>query len=379
MPLSARTAAAGRRWLRRSAAAALVAGLASAVVWTLDAFTTFERHDYSLPIEPWTPKHEALRAAVTQTVEALANGVGARNLTRYPDGLAKAERYVADRFEAMGLAPERQLVANPDGPSSNVLVRFPPPAANATAGAEAGPPWIVVGAHYDTYRDSPGADDNATGVAALFALAERLRAGVPGRKAGVLLAALTNEEPPYFQTPAMGSYALAASLRAAETPVALMISFDSLGYFALAPRTQTYPSPFHLAFADVADFLAVVGDLRSRTEVGRMLSSLRARTNVPLGALALPPNWEGAGESDQWSFWQHGFRGFAVTDTALYRSPYYHARGDRPETLDYPRFVRIIDALVDAVTDLSREPPGPRLAASASVSPASPRGDGGSP
>ncbi len=50
--------------------------------------------------------------------------------------------------------------------------------------------WVMVCAHYDAVPDSPGADDNASGVAVMLELARQL-----GPRKGLQLVAFTLEEP----------------------------------------------------------------------------------------------------------------------------------------------------------------------------------------
>ena len=83
------------------------------------------------------------------------------------------------------------------------------------------------------------------------------------------------------------------------------------------------------------------------------MSSRRHATIASEGG-ALPEDIPGIGWSDQWSFWRFGYDALMVTDTALFRNPHYHGRGDLPDTLDYERLARTTEGLMAVVRDLAR-------------------------
>jgi Zn-dependent M28 family amino/carboxypeptidase len=85
---------------------------------------------------------------------------------------------------------------------------------------------LLIGAHYDTVRGSPGADDNASGVAGLLELSRAFADLEPAR--GVRFVAFTNEEPPFFFTRQQGSVVHASAARARGERIVLMISLEML-------------------------------------------------------------------------------------------------------------------------------------------------------
>jgi Zn-dependent M28 family amino/carboxypeptidase len=115
---------------------------------------------------------------------------------------------------------------------------------------------VVVGAHYDSARTSPGANDNGSGTVSLLALAHARASHPLGRTVRYVF--FVNEEPPYFFTRDMGSRRYVASLAAAETIVA-MLALETIGSFFDAPGSQRYPFPLNLAYPDRGDFIAIVG------------------------------------------------------------------------------------------------------------------------
>ncbi len=121
---------------------------------------------------------------------------------------------------------------------------------------------MIIGAHHDSCFITPGADDNASGVAALLELVH-LTSELNYRH-DQLFVSFSTEEPPYFGTPDMGSYRLAKQLVAEGEGVALMVSLDMVGYFSDEEGSQ--PSPFagmSWLYGDCGDFIAVTGDMGS--------------------------------------------------------------------------------------------------------------------
>ena len=127
----------------------------------------------------------------------------------------------------------------------------------------------MVGAHYDSVRGSPGANDNGSGAAAVLELARLLRDldGTSGKRIRFVL--FVNEEPPYFRTEAMGSLNYARALAQRREQVVAMYSLETIGFYSSEPGSQAYPAPFGLIFPDRGDFVAFVRLLRSRPPCGR--------------------------------------------------------------------------------------------------------------
>ena len=211
--------------------------------------------------------------------------------------------------------------------------------------------YVVVGAHYDTVPGSPGADDNASGVAALIELGGLLgRDGLPIR-----FVAFANEEPPHFMGPDMGSWSWARRAKERGETVRAMFSLEMLGYYSDAPGSQRYPPPLGFFFPDRADFIAFVGDLGARKLVRTAIASFRRNVKFPSEGLAAPSFIPGVSWSDHWSFRDHGFPAIMVTDTAFYRYAHYHLPSDTAEKLDYERLARVTLGLAGVLRELATE------------------------
>jgi len=280
---------------------------------------------------------EALAKTLELHVRRLAGYIGERNLAR-PDALGRAGLYIEQCLTASGLETRREDFEVPLGPTRNVV---------AETEAPGGRPFLLVGAHYDTAPGTPGADDNASGVAVLLEVAARLGSG-ERPKVPVRLAAFACEEPPHFGTPEMGSFVHARGMRSRGERLLGMLSLEMLGCYDSRPGSQSYPPLLSRFYPATGDFLALVSNLGSRDFMRSMARALDSR-GVTLETAALPRWVPGVGLSDQASFWKHGYPAAMLTDTAMYRNPRYHGADDTPETLDYPRMAALVEALSAAL------------------------------
>lgn len=201
-------------------------------------------------------------------------------------------------------------------------------------------PPILIGAHYDAVPGTPGADDNATGVAALLELA-RIFAAEPINYP-LQLVAFDMEE-----YGLKGSSAYAAKLQQQQQPLRLMISLEMLGYCDSTPGSQRYPSPLERIYPNTGDFIALIGNLPTIPDLLRLSGSMRKHGTAcqwlpaPNRGLIVPQTrW-----SDHSPFWDRGYRAMMLTDTAMLRNPHYHKESDRIETLDLDFFTGVCNSL----------------------------------
>lgn len=286
-------------------------------------------------------------------VEHLAGTIGPRNLGR-PDSYEAARLYVTRQLEAAGLNVQSAAFACGGHELVNVV--------GTLAGASER--VVVIGAHYDSCGQTPGADDNASAVAALIEMA-RLLTSQPRRPRSTLqFVAFANEEPPYFRTRQMGSLIYARQLRrqtdAGKLEVRGMLCLEMLGYFRTERGSQPYPPELPAFVRRVlpsrGNFIALVGDPASAAWTYGLRRRMGTRQpgplpRVPVYALAIPEAWTGGAHllSDHWSFRQCGFPAVMATDTAFVRNPHYHEPSDLPDTLDYDRLARTTLRLAKAV------------------------------
>ena len=210
---------------------------------------------------------------------------------------------------------------------------------------------VVVGAHYDTAVGTPGADDNATGVAALVCLANAFVGTEPART--IRFVGFTNEEPPHFQGPDMGSYVYAKRCKEMKEKIVAMLSLESLGYFSDEKGSQKYPPLLSARYPDTGNFAAVVGNLKSKGLVDQVAARLKADARVPVEKLSFLADLPGVGWSDHWSFWEFGYEAVMITDTAPYRNRHYHEPTDLPDTLDFDRLQKVTAGVRDVIAELA--------------------------
>lgn len=268
------------------------------------------------------------------------------NVVHY-DALETAARYIEAELESYGFATIADVYEADGRRVRNIEVVIEP------ADGCRGNPTYVVGAHYDSDEDSPGANDNASGVAALLEIARLLgpRAALSHR---LRLVFYVNEEQPYAKSPLMGSWRHARSLAEAGEPVAGMIALETLGYFSDEPGTQAFPFPFNLIYPDVGDFVAFVGLPGSRRFLQRLVRAFRVHAPLPSIGGIVPGFIETADFSDHWSYGQFGFPAVMLTDTAPFRNPYYHQPDDLPESVDYDSLARITLGIEQVLRHLAR-------------------------
>ncbi|MFT3867388.1 MAG: M20/M25/M40 family metallo-hydrolase [Nibricoccus sp.] len=272
----------------------------------------------------------------------MAETIGPRSLYR-PEVLQKAADFVAQRFESAGWTVKRLEYHVGLKRCENLEVE--------KRGTKFPEEIVVVGAHYDTVSFTPGADDNASGVAAMLALAERFASASPERT--LRFVAFTNEEPIYFQTDAMGSRVYARHCKERGDKVVAMLALETMGYFTDAKKTQHYPFPLSLFYPSTGNFLAIVGNRESSALVKRVKKVFEETKVLAVESASLPGGLQGVGWSDHWSFWQEGWPAVMITDTAPFRNKNYHKPTDTPDTLDYTKLSAAIQGLEAVVKDLT--------------------------
>jgi Zn-dependent M28 family amino/carboxypeptidase len=275
-----------------------------------------------------------LAARLRAHVETLAGTIGERNVFR-PQALTAARDYIEATWRAQGYEVGAQEYEARGVVCANLEV-------SRTGTSRAGE-IILLGAHYDSVRACPGANDNGSGVAALLEIARRFAALTPALT--VRFVAFVNEEPPFFMTRRQGSAVYAKAARARADDIRLMVSLETLGYYSDAPGSQRYPPLFRYFYPDRGNFLGLVSDLRSRGVMRQVADAVRAHAEFPLEHTATLRWVPGIAWSDHLPFWRQGYRALMATDTAFYRYRYYHTAQDTPDKLAYPAFARATEAL----------------------------------
>ena len=317
----------------------LVAG--AAMLTPLDVKMPGSSYRGDLP--PLSAEERGLRRELRRHVQALAGRIGERNMHRLQE-LHAAARYVEEQLRSAGLAVAEESYRVHGEPVSNVVAVIP--------GATRPEEIVLVGAHYDSVSGSPGANDNATGVAALLEIARALAAGQPPGRT-VRFVAFVNEEPPYFKTTMMGSSVHARNARLRGEKIPAMLSLETIGYYSQAANSQFFPLFLGLFYPWTGDFIGFVANRDSRDLLFRAVAAFRRHTRFPSEGLAAPAWVSGVDWSDHWSFWQEGYPALMVTDTAPYRYPHYHDSDDTPDKVSFDHLARVTRGLTHVVRTLA--------------------------
>lgn len=285
----------------------------------------------------------AITSNVRRIVATLATDYPSRHGST-PQVLNAAASFIEKEFRSLGYGVESQYYDSHGSKVRNLVAE--------RKGSEPGKSVIILGAHYDTVPETPGADDNASGIAGLLELA-RLLKGTSGNRT-IRFVAFPHEEPPYFYSSLMGSRQYAGMLkRSGESPL-VMICLEMLG-FAGERYDQRYPAPLMQVlgrYPKYGNFIGLVGNLRSLRMMSFVRKAMRKHCTVGVESLTAPGFVPPLFLSDHSSFWKEGFPALMVTDTAFLRNPHYHLPSDTPDTLNYDFLARVVDGVHAAVLAL---------------------------
>jgi Peptidase family M28 len=320
----------------------LFAALTAFALWVWLTLLSMPGQTYTGTLPSLQPAQITLQNALQKDVQTLAALIGSRNQGGYPK-LDAAKTFLETALAASGYTVQPQEYQIDGKPYTNLAVQ--------RLGTEKPNEVVLIGGHYDTAFTSPGANDNGTGAAATLALA-RLFAQKNTHRT-VRFVEFTNEEPPFFQTENMGSLVYAKHIDPRQEKIVAMLSLETMGYFSDWAGSQKYPFPIGLLYPTHGNFIGLIGNLNSGDLVRRSIRSFRRHTQFPSQGVVLP-NWvPGVGWSDQWAFWQQGYPGIMVTDTAPYRYPHYHTADDTIDKINFDHLARVVSGLADVIADLA--------------------------
>lgn len=298
---------------------------------------------YAGPRQSLSREGEEIRQHLLTHVRVLAGEIGERNYVKHA-ALGRAADYIDTVLTALGYRVATQEYTARRLTFRNLEATLP--------GRGRADEIIVVGGHYDSVDGAPGADDNASGTAAVLELARLLARDRFERT--VRFVAFVNEEPPFFNRDSMGSRVYAARVARDGQRVVAMLSLESIGFYSTGSGSQRYPFPFSLFYPDRGDFVGFVANLASRPLVRRSVRAFRQRTPLPSQGVAAPGWMPGIFWSDHASFWRHGYQAIMITDTAPFRNWHYHQETDTPDKLDYARMAHVVEGVADVVRELAR-------------------------
>lgn len=296
-------------------------------------------------------KHTFKKSVLRSHVRYLSQDIGERNI-RKPEQLEKTIHYISSYLKNLDLKVETQqylIQTNIDFlPISMRTKPFYAKNIYITLNAESSLAPLVVGAHYDTFIDTPGADDNASSVAILLEVVNKLSQNKI-LKRPIHFVFFTFEEPPFFQSSEMGSYQFAKMLKSKNIDLLGMISLDCLGYFS---EKQSYPFPLNLFYSQQGDFLSIISSFKSYSFYKKVVANTFQNEKLKIENFSLPRIIPGVSYSDHWSFEQFSYPGILFTDSAFYRSDHYHEVSDTYETIDYEKLAEFSNILAKLLQSL---------------------------
>jgi hypothetical protein len=258
--------------------------------------------------------------------------------------LDQAADYIHQQLESFGYIPTSRVFGRDN--LRNIEVDL--------YGQEKRDEVLIIGAHYDTRWLTPGADDNASGVAGLLEIARHLSDKRFPRT--IRFIAFANEEVPRYRQNEMGSMYSAKRSYTRSELIAGMISLEMIGYYSDEPGSQRYPDILQKFYPDTGNFIAFVSNLSSRDFQMRAITYFRDLEIFPSEGL-VAPQWieRDIRRSDHASYWYYDFPAIMVTDTSFYRNRNYHSPEDRFDTLDYESMAKVVKGLALMLERLAQE------------------------
>ena len=280
-----------------------------------------------------------------QSDVAFIAGLGPRNAEdpiSY-EQLRTCEVWIIEKWVSQGYTPRLQNVSVSGQQFYNIEIEF--------SGTVSPSEIVIISAQYDTEPESPGANNNGSGMAILFQLSDLLKDFHPKRT--LRLVAFVNEQKPFAGTELMGSYLYARRSFELKEDIKVMMSMDALGIFKYAPGTQKLPFPFSLFYPDRGNFLAFIGNLPSRSWVKEVTAGFKRGSSFPIKA-GVAPEWvEGVTWSDHRSFYKFGYPGMQITDTGAFRAASHGKKDDTIEKINFEALSRIVIGMYGVILEIS--------------------------
>lgn len=248
------------------------------------------------------------------------------------ESLRKAAGYIEQEFKKTGLPTTAQKWEVDKNTYENIIATFQPEKTKR----------FIVGAHYDVYKDQPGADDNASSVAGLLEMARLLTENKYTVEYGIDFVSFCLEEPPFFKKKEMGSYIHAKSVYENNQDIIGMIAMEMIGYYREKSVSDESPST-------LKNYLIVSG-IKKYDDFNKRISKLLKKDSAMYSKrLSYADNYRNNGPSDHRNYWKFNYPAVMVIGTAGKGNPHYHKKGDTIETLDFDVMTEAVNSLAHAV------------------------------
>lgn len=264
--------------------------------------------------------------------------------------LEEKAKFIEETLRSFNLKPESQEVSFHKRTYRNIIATM--------EGVDKEKERILLGAHYDAAWGSPGADDNASGVAVLLETVNILSKQKPDRT--IQFVAFTLEEPqPRTLSFLIGSNHFAREAKSQKRRYEAVFILESVGYTDKKEGSQMIPCLVRIPVQKRGDFLGVVANRRSEAIMNAFHSIageyvpelIVVPYKVPLSGHIIPETRF----SDHASFWDYGYPALMLTDTAMFRNPHYHTCHDTHKTLDFIFIANVTKAVVSVILKLSNQ------------------------
>lgn len=308
-----------------------------AVIGVMLYLSTFGWHVTKAVVSVYSNENNLRAANLRRHVYTLSNQIGWRSVEDY-DNLKKAAEYLEDELSSRGFEVERQGFWVKGRIVNNIIAQ--------KKGTQYPDKIILVGANYDSYFN-PGADANASGVAALIELADIF--SKKENKATLRLVGFTNMEPPFFGSPQMGSVVYVEKAREQKENIVAAIILHSIGYYSNERNSQRYPPLLGPFYPDKGNFMMIVGNFSSFTLWNFAGSSFRKNTSLSSHSVLAFDFLD----SDRWAFWKGRYPTILLTDTGFYRNPYFHSVEDNYQKLNYHNMAQVVEGVGAVIGELT--------------------------
>jgi len=281
-------------------------------------------------------------------IRTLSIKIGERS-PRMHENLEKSRKFIVGKFIEYGGAPVEETYMLQKREYANIIAEIPAKSKKKNPGI------ILVGAHYDTVEGSCGANDNASGMAALLEIFRILSSHRYLRT--IRFVAFTLEEPPHFNSETMGSMVHASGYRRSKEKIAMMISLDMLGFGGLFVKQQYPTEDMKKRFPDKGDFLTIAALPSHATYAYAFKKAFNhhCKSKEKIHDVVAPASVHGVNCSDHLSFHRYGIPAILVSDTGHYRNENYHTCNDTENTINYRFLSRNIQKLAEAIQEVANK------------------------
>ncbi|HLW30889.1 MAG TPA: M28 family peptidase [Aequorivita sp.] len=250
------------------------------------------------------------------------------------ESLQKAARYIEAELEENGFPTTRQQWEAKGNIYENIIAQYQPQKTKR----------FVIGAHYDVYKEIPGADDNASSVAGLLEIARMLTKSPLDLDYGIDFVFFCLEEPPFFKTKKMGSYIHANSIANSGKDYIGMIALEMIGYYGEEKQASKDVSIYK-------NQLIVFGLKKHDTFNKKISQLLKANGSIDSRRLSFADDYPNNGPSDHRNYWPFHIPAVMVIGTGGHGNPHYHTPTDTIETLDFEIMTNAVGSIMYAVVN----------------------------